>query len=884
MFVRSGSVDLGINCPRIHGSASRNSTRHVPRCPVAQSDLNFFQATHKSVRRIFALPCAVPETCAIMAAEKIDTSWMWHPFFSEERTDTAGLFVHFRRDFVLENIPSESFKIRISADTRYKLYVNKELVTFGPVKGDRNLWFYDEVDIAPYLRLAQNRIGIHVLRFFYATNLATSFPRLPSGGVYFSPVDSNVLEGLEINSSVLWETAIDHSTILSVDQAEDDFLHIYEKIDRTAAVPLEWVPAVLLPFQNSTGVSPPWKLSPRLIPYMRQKQSHFSAIHNIQSCIPSLTWQATLTPASDQSIVPYEVRLPPGSRHEFEVEAPYHMTAILRFRFLRPQVGGSTIVITYAESYEDPPTLVPYLRRKGQRCDVSKSLFGPHDKYIFGGSGHILGLGYENDEDDDEIITPFHFRTFRFIKISIKVGSSELVLKGVDIEKVNYPLNILANLKVDPKESPTTEKLWNTSVRTLENCMHDCYEDCPFYEQLQYAMDTRSSAIFTYYVSGDDRLAKQAIIQLHNSFQPRLGLTASRAPSHQLQIIPHFSLYWICMLVDHWTYFGDRVFLRPFLPVVDAILAYFDARIDSSTGLVVLPEETGVWNFHDWAEEWRPYGIPPAVAQTGVSTYSNNVYAYTLKQAATLQLMCAGRSAIAEEYIVRANNVADAVRRLCFDGEFFTDTLAVSCDEGHHRSQHNQVWAVLSGASSGEKGQDLLRRALRSETAQSLIPTSISMSFYTLRALSVAGGGVYEEMFHQFWEPWNAQMALSLTTWEEDSVSQRSDCHAWGSAPIYEYMAEVIGLRPAKPGWASLIFEPRLSLYREIEGTVPFPNGDGIALAKVSWKTTALKDITVSLKVLDVTTPAIPVHVKLPRQLDMLMNTADDMTFSMKKS
>lgn len=817
-----------------------------------------------------------------MAAEKSDTSWMWHPSFSEERTDTAGLFVHFRRDFVVENIPSDCYRIRITADTRYKLYVNQELVSFGPVKGDQNLWFYDEVDIAPYLRLGLNLIGIHVLRFFHATNFATSFPRLPSGGVHISSVVSNTPGELDIKSSELWETAMDQSTILCVDQAEDDFLHIYEKIDRTAGVQLSWVPAVLLPFQNSTGVSAPWKLSPRLIPHMERKQSQFSAIHNIESCIPSHAWQAIFTPGPYQSTALEEVRLPPGSRHQLEVEAPYHMTAFLRLRFQRPPSGGSTVVLTYAESYEDPPTLAPYLRRKGQRCDVTKSLFGPQDTYIFGGVGHSLGLGYESDEDVDEIVTPFHFRTFRFIKISIEVGSSELVLKGVDIERVNYPLNVLATLKINLKESATAERLWNTSVRTLQNCMHDCYEDCPFYEQLQYAMDTRSSALFTYYTSGDDRLARQAIIQLHNSFQPRLGLTASRAPTHQLQIIPHFSLYWICMLVDHWTFFGDRAFLRPFLPVADAILAYFDTRIDPGTGLVVLPEETGVWNFHDWAEEWRPYGIPPAVAQTGISTYSNNLYAYTLKQAATLQLMCAGRGAVAEEYFARANCVVHAVQVLCFDGEFFTDTLAASYDEGHHRSQHNQVWAVLSGASSGEKGQDLLRRTLRPAKNQFLTSTSISMSFYTLRALSAAGGSLYEEMFHQFWDPWNAQIALGLTTWEEDSVSQRSDCHAWGSAPIYEYMAEVVGLRPAEPGWASMVFEPRLSLYREIDVTVPFPSGGDTALAKVSWKTTASDDITISLRVLDAT-PAITVHVKLPSQPEMVMNTADEMTFSLRK-
>jgi hypothetical protein len=300
-------------------------------------------------------------------------------------------------------------------------------------------------------------------------------------------------------------------------------------------------------------------------------------------------------------------------------------------------------------------------------------------------------------------------------------------------------------------------------------------------------------------------------------------------------------------------------------------LAYFDSRIDSHTGLVKLEEEVGIWHFHDWAEAWRPYGIPPAVSQTGISTYSNNLYAYTLQQASILQLACAERGTIAQEYILRSQRVAEAVQKFCFDGEFFTDTVvAASSDKGHHRSQHNQVWAVLSGASSGKEGQDLLRRTLNPVTGELLTPTSISMSFYTLRALSMVGGGLYEESF-------------GLTTWEEDSVSQRSDCHAWGSAPLYEYMAEVIGLRPAKPGWASLEFQPRLSLYQEIEATVPFPCGGGTVLARVSWKTTPSDDIIVSMKVLGVSR-AIPVLVKLPCQPETLIQSADEIKCRLKIS
>lgn len=823
-----------------------------------------------------------------------DTTWMWHPSFTEERTDTAGLFVHFRRALIIDQalpIPS-SLEIDITADTRYKLYVNGELAAFGPVKGDASLWFYDQIDIGPHLRPGRNAISVTVLRFFHATSYAKAFPRLPSGGlrIVTSNLESPWVE--HIRSGPAWETAIDLSTILRVDEPEDDFLNIYEHTSRPAGdkSELAWVPAQLLEYEVSTGNSVPWNLSPRMIPGSRTGPAHISAVHNVRSNVLLAEWEEALVGDFDarrQS----GVRLAQHTTHEFDLEVPHHMTAFVCFRFARPAKGGGTLRVRYAEAYEDTPTLVPYLRRKGNRNDTTKDLLGPEDIYEFQGR-RAVGC-YSNDDgsgpdsdpapDGTEAFAPFHFRTFRFARVRIDVGPSEMVLHQVELTTTEYPLEVAARFEVAEPEGDLANRLWATSIRTLNNCMHDCYEDCPFYEQLQYAMDARSSALFTYHVSGDDRLARQAIIQLHNSFAAGVGLTASRAPSHGTQFIPHFSIYWICMLGDHFTFFGDAAFLGRFVPVVDAVLSYFDSLVDPELGLVVRDTRTGIWGFVDWAEEWKPDGIPPAVSRTGVSTYTNSLYAYGLKTAAKV-VWAVGRTGLAEEYMARAAKVTRAINTHCFDGRFFTDGLAASADQSGDHSQHNQVWAVLCGAAgSRERGQDILQACLApySDVKAGFAATSVSMSFYTLRALSEVGGGLYEGLFHRFWDPWAEQLALGLTTWEEDSVSQRSDCHAWGSVPLYEFMAEVAGIRPAKPGWAGVTFQPRFGLYRELRATVPLRRrGDGVGiLAYVSWKPSSEGTTEIRLVIEGPISEAIPVVVKLPFCPARLMDSTMNMEF-----
>lgn len=65
------------------------------------------------------------------------------------------------------NLPSkpERYVVHVSADNRYKLYVNGHLVSLGPARGDIYNWNYETVDLSPWLRQGDNTLAAEVWNF-----------------------------------------------------------------------------------------------------------------------------------------------------------------------------------------------------------------------------------------------------------------------------------------------------------------------------------------------------------------------------------------------------------------------------------------------------------------------------------------------------------------------------------------------------------------------------------------------------------------------------------------------------------------------------------------------------------------------------------------------
>lgn len=146
--------------------------------------------------------------------------------------------------------------------------------------------------------------------------------------------------------------------------------------------------------------------------------------------------------------------------------------------------------------------------------------------------------------------------------------------------------------------------------------MHETFEDCPYYEQMQYTMDTRLQMLFAYRVAADTGLARRTLFDFHASQLPS-GILQSRCPSNSKQVIPAFALHWIFMLRDFYEQTGDAAQLRRYFGTMDGVLGYFrDHR--GAHGLV---ENLGYWEFMDWVAQWSA-ARPKRTAARGLAQFS----------------------------------------------------------------------------------------------------------------------------------------------------------------------------------------------------------------------------------------------------------------------
>lgn len=730
----------------------------------------------------------------------------------KENTQAASPSIqtaYFRLLFPLDG--PASLTLHISASSRYRLWVNGKHVTYGPCKGDRWRHYYESVDVTPWLKAGMNVLAVKVVAY-----PPYEAQRGESRGPYWT-----MAKALGPSLMVAGECMMDNgaSSSITTGRASWEALHdnaVQWRLFRQThwMGSMESVDGSLLPhgWRDGDGLNPGWEaaqqlwsaedrglsmfgiipvfpLTPRPIPLPFERDECFLREMPLRA--------GDYAPLSFQGLSGNVI--PPHTRAAVELDAGELTTGFLRL----PVTGGmgSRITIRYAESYSEAEGRIV---RKGQRDDWENyRLIGHEDEYRPSGGADV----YE----------PFWFRTFRFIRIEVETGAEGLTLDRPCYTETGYPLETHSTVTASEQ---WVGQLWDISVRTLKRCMHETYEDCPYYEQLQYIQDTRLEALFTYMASGDTRLAARAIEDFHCSLLPN-GMLQARYPTQEPLIIPPFSLHWISMVLEYYWQTGDASVPRRYRPTVDAVLDYYDRKV-GSYGLV---EGLGYWDQIDWVDQWHSIAGRTPASAVGPATTHNLMYVVALQAAAELT-RATGREGVAAEYEERAKQILCNVQRHCWSE---SEGLYLEGPGYEEYSQHAQVYAVLAGLAEGEQARGILQRAL---SRPGIAKCSFTQQFFLFRALEKCDA---YELTEQQWDLWKPLPGKNLTTIPETpdgASSPRSDCHAWGALPLYEFPRCILGVSPAQPGWERIVIQPRTLSLSSASGTVTTPKG----LVSVAWR------------------------------------------------
>ncbi len=683
-------------------------------------------------------------------------------------------FYYFSKEF--DAPAGASLQASMCGDARYQLYLNGHLVSEGPCQSSSYLTFYETEDLTPYLCEGKNTLFAKVLAA--DSNIFDSVYRKNQPAFWFDGKLTANGETTVIGTDETWSCAREDACVLEQGR------HVHDSIP---------------PFESWNGDS---KATPvAVIPFLPidlEKGNYNTYGQNNRHYI--------MTPRPLPQMETEEARdmKPVRSGDGFvEFDSVNYTTAKIRFVFKAK--AGTKVRLEYAECYT-------VQNERGNRYKARRDAYDDPTALIDGACDTLIATG------EEQVFVPFWYRSFRFVRVEFEDPDFEL--KEFTYRFYHYPLD---KAGVFECSNPRYNQMWDISRNTVLCCMHEMYVDCPYYEQQQYDMDSALEMLFTMRMSADYRMPFKSITDFSHS-QLTDGMIQANYPSTRVQVIPDFTMFWILMLRDYLRYTGSTsaeiARVRSLSGTVDRALEGFASYL-TEDGLVGV---TPYWHYVDWVPGWEA-GVPNG-GFTEPITVTSLMYAAGLNAAAE---MCEtiGRPGTAADYRARAALVIENVKKHCYDEEvgLFRNTPHV-----REFSQHTTVWAILSGAVTGEEAGALMDRTFDGHVPVAVC--SFSMNYYMFRALELSGR--YNEYAPKQLQGWETMLDLHCTTWCENPDSPRSECHGWSSAPIYEFSAMVLGVYPTADGYKSVRIRPNVDCYGLdwAKGTVPTPHG----IISVSWK------------------------------------------------
>jgi alpha-L-rhamnosidase len=681
---------------------------------------------------------------------------------SDHAFDLREAYLRFRSpaDFKLEQQPKQA-QLFISADSRYKLWVNGQYVSRGPARSYPHAQCVDRLDLTPYLQIGPNTLAVQVYQPGYSH---FSYVHRGMAGL----LAHLIIDGQShLATNTRWRTSRDFSFAATVPPVS---IYISGVEDRDLNLTDNWID----PTYDDSGwaaarlVAPvggyPWTdMQARSLPLLAERDLPMRLVETRRGAIVKKSDIHLALRESWFAASPHKIQADEDGWFNItlaEEETTFWVFDLGRgYSFqgwveIQSAGGQEQIAISYSEKMQGDE---PYLSDPETYCRVRMT-----DRYR-------LRAG-------DQQVEPFALRGGRVLIFQL-VGPTSANLKVRFHARVaEYPLEVAHSLTTS---NPLLNNIITFCEDTLRACLLDGFVDNPWRESAQWIGDALSDGLVMATMSDDTRPLRRLLELAAQGAYPD-GVLPSVLPGEaHAYCVVDFNFQWVELLNFYWKTSRDDSFVSEMWPTLVKMLDRFCQDINPEGLLISQP---GRRLFIDWS---------PASKNEPNAAY--NLHFILALQHAVELATTRGADAKANRWSEQAAALRAASRNAFYTrGRWYDDLDRTTF------SQLTASLAVLTGVVEAAEETGLLETiAARSldldddHAPNKMVLASPYMHHRVFEALRQ--GGQPEKVVEIIRRRWGRWVEAGYpTAWENWNVGfpDGSQCHGFSAHPRY-HLAEI---------------------------------------------------------------------------------------------
>ncbi len=783
-----------------------------------------------------------------------NAKWIWYP----EKVTCPNTFVKARKVFTITK-DIKSAKTFISADSRYKLFINGSFIIRGPAPYDPRYMYYDKIDIKKYLLKGKNVVSI--LGYYIGL----------SSRDYVRPHDFSTTAGIIFKSNITfedgtkfyiysnkdWKVKKAYSWKSGTNSCAFSVLPMNEIFDARKFDP-NWI--------NSDYDDANWKTAKELdIPkgkpticsikdavnykdpvvrkqYEEMMAKTYMSERDIEILIEEKTYPEKITLEGQ-----VEWLIPPEQYFSNHEDDSYKL---INIKILDAIYRENNVI-----------NVEPCIENKSKYFifDFSKEIYGRVFFEIVAPEGTVIEVLVSEIIKDKFISPENNFNTwfryictsgrqsfefyepigYRYALLMIRNNKKEAKIQKVGSNVQNYPFKEKGSFECSDKD---INKLWKIGKRTQKLCSQDTIFDNPFRERTQYSGDVEFNMTGIYYQFGEYKLARKSLIQLAQSQGPEGNFLTAWPSGDRISRIKEAyfgyvywkpeiiegSMYWLISLWKYYLFSGDIETLKELFPKALRLKERYDETIGK--GNVVFSKETWFSHFYGDHYGFRSIGEKIMAGNFLFKGMIDNLYTISKELGYNKKL-------------VSLKSQSEKIKKILIDKYWSDNRKGFFLEKDNFGSNFNilaNTYALLYECVP-EGNQIYVAKNIKKHITSDY-PTPILYGQIYLALSSYNDDGfIHKELKNK----WARMPSIKETgTFSELWFSELD----WAvrcqnvTCPNYILPGEILGVKPISGGFKKFLINPNTGFLSWAKGIVPTPMGD----IYIEWEK---KEDTLDLKV-----------------------------------